>query len=318
MPNWGNYSSYNWFRSWSKYRKFSRTSWDRGAKVIRRKASETNGGVVGNVVKSYKEKDPGIFKLQNTFEAGFEPAAGSGGGAAAPAGLMYIGYITGSTSNGGTHTCTYSNLVPAVSGYSVQEGDRIICVFGRGNSSGYYDTNSPDEDNGNFTFVSGARQGGDDTRDHDHAIFQRTVPAGETSTSFNPDGLGTDSYQACAFHYFVFRNVTNVGDGSGHLRSNYSRYTNSGQGSTTVSAGDFIIFSHACAILGSSYRTSVASSEYEATPGRLHTERNDTDDINMQSWIKEIDADGTWSSPTFTSPSASSTSDATLVKVRVY
>ena len=314
MPNWRSSSSYNWFRSWSKYRKFSRTSWDRAAKVIRRKATETNGGVMGAVVRSYKEKDPGIYKLQNTFEAASEVSSAGGG----ISGLTYIGYIIGTTTNGGTHTCNYSSLVPAVSGYSVQEGDRIICVFGRGNSSGYYDTNSPDEDNGNFTFVSGARQGGDDSRDHDHAIFQRTVPAGETSTSFNPDGLGTDSYQACAFHYFVFRNASNVGDGSGHLRSNYSRYTSSGQGSTSVSAGDFIIFSHACAILGTNYNTTVASGEFEETPGRLSSEANDTDDINMQSWIKQIDADGTWSSPAFSSTSNSSASDATLVKVRVY
>lgn len=78
MSNWFNRQSYDWSKSWSKIRSGSKISWDREAKIIRRKPSNNNAGFISVVARSYKNKDAGIFRLQNTFDAAFEPDLGGG------------------------------------------------------------------------------------------------------------------------------------------------------------------------------------------------------------------------------------------------
>ena len=78
MSNWFNRQSYDWSKSWSKIRSGSKISWDREAKIIRRKPSNNNAGFISVVARSYKNKDAGILRLQNTFDAAFEPDLGGG------------------------------------------------------------------------------------------------------------------------------------------------------------------------------------------------------------------------------------------------
>lgn len=294
-----------WYRDYRKRLSFYSSGWDNSRSAIWGNPKR-NGRCIG-AEKNPANGDSGIYSLQELHDAAYSTSA---------AAFEFIGYHTGTTTNGGAHTFTYSNI----SAGTVQEGDLIVCVFGRGNTQGFYDDvigYTPEEENGNYTFVTGAQDGGDDSYDHDHAIFQRTVGAGETSISFNPDNLGTPSYQACAFHYFVFRGATGVDSGAGSITSNYSRINTAGRNSTSLEADQFVVFSHAHAYYNTSYTISTASSNYEATPGRLSSLANDTDDINMQSWLYKATATETWTSPSFTG-SATSSSDATLVSVRVY
>lgn len=290
-----------WYRSYRKRLTFFSAGWNNSRSAIWA-SPKRNGRCIG-AEKNPANGDSGIYSLQEIHDATYSTG-----------GFSFIGYATGTTTNGGTHTFTYSNISAGV----VQQGDLIVCVFGRGNSLGYYDTSTPSEQDGNYTFVPGAKQGGDDSYDHDHAIFQRTVGAGETSITFNPDSLGTAGYQACAFHYFVFRGATGVDSGAGSLRDNYSRFNLENVNSTALSPGNFLIFSHANGNLGTSYSTTVASSEFEAVPGRLSSTANDTDDINMQSWMYKPLVAETWTNPEFTASSANNSSDSTLVSVRVY
>ena len=293
-----------WYRDYRKRFSFFSAGWDNTRSAIWL-GSKRNGRCIG-AEKNPANGDSGIYSLQEIHDAAYSTGGGGGG-------PEFIGYHTGTTINGGTHTFNYSSI----SAGTVQTGDLIVCVFGRGNNLGYYDTNTPSEQGGKYTFVSGAKMGGDDSYDHDHAIFQRTVLAGESSVQFNPDGLGTDSYQACAFHYFIFRGATGVDSGAGFLRDNSSRVDTTGNNSTSLGANQFLVFSHAHAYYSASYTISTASSNYEAIPGRLSSLANDTDDINMQSWLYKSTAAETWTSPAFTG-SVTGASDATLVSVRVY
>ena len=247
-----------------------------------------------------------------TDESVFLGVTEYGGGGGEP--LTFVGSYYQVRTNGGTSTFTYSNFTPETSGDTIQEGDLIICVFGRGNSSGYYHSNTPSEDNGNFDFIDGAKYSGNDTYDHDHAIFQKTVSAGETSTTFNPDGLGTDSYQACAFVYLVFRNWTGVDQGQGSFRNNSSRFSYTGYNSTTNDEGNYIVYSHAHGAYSSTYNITTASSNYDKSIGPIRG--NDTDDINMSTWVYQTDGT-TWTNPSF-SGSSTTSSDSTLVSIRVY
>lgn len=291
-----------WYRDYRKRFSFFSAGWDntRSAVWI---GTKRNGRCIG-AEKNPANGDSGIYSLQEIHDAAYS----TGGG-----GPEFIGYKAGITTNGGTHTFTYSSISTG----TIQTGDLIVCVFGRGNSLGYYDTNTPSEEGGKYTYVSGAKMGGDDSYDHDHAIFQRTVLAGESSVQFNPDGLGTDNYQACAFHYFIFRGATGVDSGAGFLRSNSSRVDTTGNNSTSLDANQFLVFSHANGYYDTTYSVSTASSNYEATPGRLNTNAFDTDSINMQSWLYKATTTETWTSPSFTG-TADGASDATLVSVRVY
>jgi hypothetical protein len=79
-----------------------------------------------------------------------------------------------------------------------------------------------------------------------------------------------------------------------------------------------VVFSHANGYVNTNYSVSTDAANYEATPGRLNTVINDTDDINMQSWLYKATATETWTNPAFTATSNGSASDATLVSVRVY
>jgi|TARA_B100000085_G_scaffold41466_1_gene34590 hypothetical protein len=243
--------------------------------------------------------------------------------AAAGPGLIYVGKEQWTTTNGNTGTFTFSNLDEANgTNYTVQAGDLIVLVFGRGNTSGYYISNTPSDELGNFTFLSGAKMGGSDSYDHDHAIFYRYVTASDISTgsvSHHPDNYGTPSYQACAFHFLVFRGVTGIDNGKGTQYNNNSRYQNTNYNQTTLdAAGQFIIFSAANGWYSSSGVHTTASSNYETDPGQISNYVNDTDDINMQTWIYKSTAAETWGNPSFSSPSTTSSSDSTLVSCRVY
>ena len=247
-----------------------------------------------------------------TDESVFLGVTEYGGGGGEP--LTFVGSYSQVTTNGNTATFTYSNFDPETPGDTIQEGDLIICVFGRGNSLGYYSSSTPSEDDGNFTFIDGAKYAGNDTYDHDHAIFQKTVSAGETSTTFNPDGMGTDSYQACAFVYLVFRNWTGVDQGQGTLGNNSSRYPWTGNNSTTNDSGNYLVYSHAHGAYSFTHDVTTAASNYDKLVGPVRG--NDTDDINMSTWVYQTDGT-TWTSPAFSGTSTSS-SDSTLVSIRVY
>ena len=164
--------------------------------------------------------------------------------------FRWIGHKGVSSTNGGAGTFFFAQMTSATDGaFTVQEGDTIVLVFGRGNSYGYYPSYTPTDGYGNFTYVSGASYSGNDTYDHDHAIFYRTVTSGDIangSTRFQPQSLGTQSYQACAFLFYVFRGVTGIDNGKGSMYNNRSLYSYTGQHSTTLDdAGQYIVFSHA-------------------------------------------------------------------------
>lgn len=50
------------------------------SKTIKSDPVASNAGVMGNVSKSYKNKDPGIYNLKNVYDSKFAPAAGGGAG----------------------------------------------------------------------------------------------------------------------------------------------------------------------------------------------------------------------------------------------
>ena len=235
----------------------------------------------------------------------------------------YIGRYQTTSTNGAARSFSFSSMTEANgSGYTVQQGDLIVLVFGRGNVGAYYTANTPSDASGNFTYLSPAKAAGSDTYDHDHAIFYRYVTAGDISTgsvTHTPDSLGTPSYQACAFHFIVFRNVTGIDSGAGSYYNNNSlfQYTNYNQ-TTLDAAGQFVVFSAANGWDSSNGIMSTASSNYEADPGRLHNYANDTDDINMSTWIYKSTAAETWGNPSFSATSNTTSSDATLVSCRVY
>lgn len=78
MSNWYDRDFFQWYMQWRKVRDFRRVRWEE-TKTIKSKPTETNGGSVGNVTKSYKNKDPGIYKLKNVYEAKFDTGGGGGG-----------------------------------------------------------------------------------------------------------------------------------------------------------------------------------------------------------------------------------------------
>ena len=291
-----------WYREYRKRLSFFSAGWDNSRSAIWSNPKR-NGRCIG-AEKNPANGDSGIYSLQEIHDAAFSTGS-----------LEFLDSYTASRTNGSSHILTYASHFTSA---TVSSGDTIVCVYGRGNSLGYYDTNTPSELTGNWTYVPNAKMGGDDSYDHDHAIFYHTVGS-ETYVTFDPDNLGTPSYQAQAFHYFLFRGVTGVDSGAGRLRSNYSRVDTTGHNSTSLESGQFVVFSHAHAYYttSSSYHMTTSSANYEATPGRLHIAANDTDDINMQSWLYKATATETWTSPAF-SGSATSSSDATLVSVRVY
>lgn len=288
-----------WYREYRKRFSFYSHGWDTTRSAIWTNPKR-NGGCIGKD-KNYANGDSGIYRLQEIHDAAFSSSP-----------LEFLDSYAATQVNGASHTLTYASHFTS----AVSSGDTIVCVYGRGNSLGYYDTSTPSELTGDWTYVPTAKQGGDDSYDHDHAIFYHTVGS-ETSVTFDPDNLGTPSYQAQAFHYFLFRGATGVDSGAGRLRSNYSRIDTTGHNSTSLESGQFVVFSHANGYVSTSYSVSTASSNYEATPGRLTSTANDTDDINMQSWLYKATATETWTSPSFTG-TASTASDATLVSVRVY
>lgn len=265
-------------------------------------------------LKMFVNDDTGWYNLTTTDSASTFVGA--------PSGPQFIGYYRTSTTSGGIATFNYSNMIPAGGDTSleVELDDTIICVFGRGNSSGYYPYSTPYERySNNFDYVSGASWSGNDTYDHDHAIFIKTVNPLYSDAKFYPDNLGTSYMQACAFHFFVFRNVTGVDSGQGSLYNNRSRFEYSGYNSTDLdAAGQFVIFSHAHGWYSSSGVASIGSAYYEADPGRLSTLAYDTDSINMQSWLYKSTAAETWSNQSFSTSSYTSSSDTTLVSCRVY
>jgi hypothetical protein len=237
--------------------------------------------------------------------------------------FRWIGHKGVSSTNGNYGTFTFSQMTSATDGdFTVQEDDTIILVFGRGNSYGYYPSYTPTDGYGNFTYVSGASYSGNDTYDHDHAIFYRTVTSGDIANGyvrFQPQSLGTMSYQACAFLFYVFRGVTGIDNGKGSQYNNRSLYSYTNQHGTILDdAGQYIVFSHANG--WNDYRggTSVSSAYYEADPGWAYWRVNDTDDINISAWLYKSTAAVTWYSPAFSQPSYTSASDATLVSCRVY
>lgn len=291
-----------WYREYRKRLSFFSAGWDNSRSAIWANPKR-NGRCIG-AEKNPANGDSGIYSLQELHDAEYSTG-----------GLEFLdSYAVGRT-NGASDTLTYATHFTSA---TVKGGDIIVCVYGRGNTQGYYDTNTPSEGTGNWTFVPGAKMGGDDSYDHDHAIFYHTVfNDSETSATFDPDNLGTPSYQAQAFHYFLFRGATGVDSGAATLRSNISLVNTTGNNSTSLEANQFVVFSHANAYYSTPHSASTASSNYEATPGKLNTVLNDTDDINMQSWLYKSTAAETWTSPTFTG-SASTVSDATLVSVRVY
>jgi hypothetical protein len=265
-------------------------------------------------LKMFVNDSSGWYNITTTDSAGAF--------AASPSGPQFIGYYSTYTVSGGIATFNYSNMIKAGGDASleVELDDTIICVFGRGNSYGYYPGNTPYERySNNFDYVSGAGQSGNDTYDHDHAIFVKTVNPLYSSASFYPDNLGTTYYQACAFHFFVFRNVTGVDSGDAALYNNRSRfeYANNIQADLTA-ANQFVVFSHAHGWYSSSGVASIGSAYYEADPGRLSTLAYDTDSINMQSWLYKSTAAETWGNQAFSTTSYTSSSDATIVSCRVY
>jgi hypothetical protein len=290
-----------WYREYRKRLTFFSAGWDNSRSAIWANPKR-NGRCIG-AEKNPANGDSGIYSLQEIHDAAY-----STGGS-----LEFLDSFAATMVNGASHTLNYSSNFTSATPSS---GDIIVCVYGRGNSSGYYNSNNPSELTGDWTYVPTAKRAGDDSYDHDHAIFYHTVGA-ESSVTFDPDNLGVPSYQAQAFHYFLFRGATAVDSGAGFLRGNYSRVDTSGNNSTSLEANQFVVFSHANGYVSATYSVSTASSNYEATPGRLTSTANDTDDINMQSWLYKATATETWTSPAFTG-TASSASDATLVSVRVY
>lgn len=243
--------------------------------------------------------------------------------AAAAVSLTYVGRFITTRSSGGTGTFTFSSMTEANgSGYTVEAGDLCVLVFGRGNSAAYYSSYTPSDELGNFTYLPSAKQAGSDSYDHDHAIFYRYITSSDIttgSTAHHPDSLGTPSYQACAFHFLVFRGVTGIDNGKGAHYNNRSRFSNTNQNQTVLDApGQFLIYSAANGWNSSSGTHSTSSSNYETDPGALNSRVNDTDDINMSTWIYKNTAAETWGNPSFSSPSYTSSSDSTLVSCRVY
>ena len=294
-----------WYREYRKRLTFFSAGWDNSRSAIWANPKR-NGRCIG-ADKNLANGDSGIYSLQEIHDAAY-----STGGAG---GLEFLDSYSVGRINGLDSTITYATHFTSA---TVSSGDIIVCVYGRGNSLGYYDNNTPSERTGDWTFVSPAAHGGDDTFDHDHAIFYHTIGAGETSVTFEADNLGTPAYQAGAWHYFLFRGATGVDSGARTLKNNFSRVNSIGNNSTSLEADQFVVFSHANGYFDTNYSISTDAANYEATPGRLTTLGNDTDDINMQSWLYKATAAETWSSPAFTSTSAGSLGDSTLVSVRVY
>lgn len=292
-----------WYREYRKRLTFFSAGWDNSRSAIWANPKR-NGRCIG-AEKNPANGDSGIYSLQEIHDAAYSTGGSS---------LEFLDSFTATRVNGGSHTLSYSSNFTSA---TVSSGDIIVCVYGRGNSLGYYDTTIPSELTGDWTYVPTAKQGGDDSYDHDHAIFYHTVGA-ETSVTFDPDNLGTTSYQAQAFHYFLFRGATGVDSGAGYLRSNYSLINSSGHNSTSLEANQFVVFSHANGYLSGNFSASINAANYEATPGRLTSTANDTDDINMQSWLYKATESETWTSSVFGAANAGTNSDATLVSVRVY
>lgn len=290
-----------WYREYRKRLSFFSAGWDNSRSAIWANPKR-NGRCIG-AEKNPANGDSGIYSLQEIHDAAYSTGGSS---------LEFLDSYAATQINGDSNTLTYASHFTS----AVSSGDIIVCVYGRGNSAGYYDASIPSELTGDWTYVPTAKQGGDDTYDHDHAIFYHTVGA-ESSVTFDPDNLGTPSYQAEAFHYFLFRGATGVDSGAGFLRSNYSRVDTSGHNSTSLEANQFVVFSHANGYVSTAYSVATDAANYEATPGRLSSVANDTDDINMQSWLYKATATETWTSPAFTG-TASTNSAATLVSVRVY
>jgi hypothetical protein len=291
-----------WYREYRKRLTFFSAGWDNSRSAIWANPKR-NGRCIG-AEKNPANGDSGIYSLQEIHDAAYSTG-----------GLEFLDSYSFGRINGFDNTITYATHFTSA---TVSSGDIIVCVYGRGNSSGYYDTNTPSERTGDWTFVPGAAHGGDDSYDHDHAIFYHTIGAGETSVTFEADNLGTPSYQAAAWHYFLFRGATGVDSGARTLKNNYSRVNSTGNNSTSLEANQFIVFSHANAVYNTNHSVSTDAANYEATPGMLSNLGNDTDDINMQSWLYKATATETWTNPAFTATSNSTASDSTLVSVRVY
>lgn len=302
MGHWEDRDSYSWFRSWSRLRKFSRTSWDKEAKVIRRKASETNGGSVGTVVKSYKQKDPGIFKLQNTFESAYEPVASADTSVAV--GPEYLGTRYNTQINGGTITMDFTDLGP-------QAGDIAMVVLGHGWYSSYT--------LGSWTGWTRLHYLiGNDTYDHNHYVFYKTIGAGETTltTPSTIPGGSYPSYSAVAARLFLFRNVSTV---------DLTYYNNASNTAIPVAPGSVTLLSNTGFLMGSGatgyYSANITYTDTSATNSvvsgsSLLQIENDTRDICMRSFLHPID-NTSFQSGSF-SASTSTSYDSTSIWAHVY
>lgn len=77
--------SYKWdgrdyfalLKEWRRRRDFTNRLW-LDTKTIKADPVKNNAGVIGNVSKSYKDKDPGIYTLQGVYNSKSAPAAGGG------------------------------------------------------------------------------------------------------------------------------------------------------------------------------------------------------------------------------------------------
>lgn len=302
MGHWADRDSYSWFRSWSRLRKFSRTSWDREAKVIRRKASETNGGSVGTVTKSYKQKDPGIFKLQNTFEAGFEPIGGSA--AAAVAGPEYIGSVEGQSVNGQAIALNFASLNP-------QSGDTVVILIGHGQYSTYSFYNWSG-------YTRTVARFGNDSYDHLHYVYTKQITT-ETSIT-TPSALVYSTYRTYAgvtARLFLFRNVSTVVSSYEHTASNTTMPYNNSTYRTLASNTGFMIGSSVTAYYSANTGYSDIQSTTIVTDSYKKQQANDTRDSCMVSFVHPVD-NASWRNSVWTGSNSSSSYDATQAWVHVY
>ena len=107
---WDKRAYYTILKEWRKRRDFKVREW-LDTKTIKAKPRASNGGVVGNVHRSYKDKDPGIYTLNNVFNSKSDPGAG-GGGSSGPSFLFLPLVGMGSTSGplGSLMSTAYAGL----------------------------------------------------------------------------------------------------------------------------------------------------------------------------------------------------------------
>lgn len=79
MASWDRSEFYRILRQWRKVRDFRQAEW-LDTKTIKVSPVKSNAGVIGNVTKSYQNKDPGIYTLGNVYNAASAPASGGAGG----------------------------------------------------------------------------------------------------------------------------------------------------------------------------------------------------------------------------------------------